>query len=207
MSNSETFIKSIGAGVFIGIGCIVYTTCPIKLPGALLFSLGLLSVIMLKQNLYTGKVGYLLTEFNTTKEFLLNVAKLTEIFVGNFVGIYLTAIAWTASRHYSVIDVSARVNDTIPSLFVLGILCGILMFTAVEAYSRYSNPIIVILCVTVFIVAGFEHSIADMFYLICSDATVGQSLKVIGCVALGNAVGGVIAHMVSKYNYITGVLK
>ena len=51
-------VKSILAGLLISLAGIVYLNCPEKIVGSLLFSLGLISVILLEANLFTGKIGY-----------------------------------------------------------------------------------------------------------------------------------------------------
>jgi formate/nitrite transporter FocA (FNT family) len=48
-------MKSILAGIFIGIGCCLYLSIPDKLIGALCFSLGLLGIRIFQLNLFTGK--------------------------------------------------------------------------------------------------------------------------------------------------------
>ena len=52
-------IKSINAGVCVSIGCKIYLSCENKYIGALLFSIGLIAILILDFNLFTGKVCYL----------------------------------------------------------------------------------------------------------------------------------------------------
>ena len=49
-----------------------------------------------------------------------------------------------------------------PRVFFAGVLCGILMYTAVWVYKQKNTAAAIFFCVPVFILAGFEHSIADM---------------------------------------------
>ena len=51
-------IKSVLAGVLIALAGHIYLNCANKIVGAFLFSIGLIGVIVLQANLYTGKVGY-----------------------------------------------------------------------------------------------------------------------------------------------------
>ena len=69
---------SIVAGMMIAIGGVIYLTLS-GLEGALLFSMGLLTILCLKLELFTGKAGLL-----TTKE--ITPGKLLEIWIGNFIG-------------------------------------------------------------------------------------------------------------------------
>ena len=74
---------SIAAGVMISIGGIIFLTLS-GLEGALLFSMGLLTILCLKLELFTGKAGLL-----TTNE--ITPGKLLEIWIGNFLGTLGTA--------------------------------------------------------------------------------------------------------------------
>ncbi len=54
------FIKSIAAGIMISIGGAAFLSCENRYVGAFLFCVGLISVVALGFNLYTGKIGYVL---------------------------------------------------------------------------------------------------------------------------------------------------
>ena len=78
---------------------------------------------------------------------------------------------------------------------------GILMFIAVDFYKQRKSFLAIFFCVPVFILAGFEHSIADMFY-VCSAGAFGlDSLIFILLVLLGNAIGCMLIPFVRKYAY------
>ena len=69
----------------------------------------------------------------------------------------------------------AKINDSPWSLLILAFFCGILMYLAVETFKREDlNPVIrmttVFLCVAVFILCGFEHCIANMYYFSVAGA-------------------------------------
>lgn len=75
-----TLIKSILAGVMIGVGCNVYLSCDNKYIGALLFSIGLITILIFEFNLYTGKVCYIPQKgISFTKQVLI-------ILIGNIIG-------------------------------------------------------------------------------------------------------------------------
>ena len=50
--------KSTLAGILIGLGVIANLQSPIPALGALLFSFGLLTIINMQLNLFTGKIGF-----------------------------------------------------------------------------------------------------------------------------------------------------
>ena len=74
---------SIVAGMMIAIGGTIYLTLS-GLEGALLFSMGLLTILCLKLELFTGKAGLL-----ATRE--ITLGKLLEIWIGNFLGSWIFA--------------------------------------------------------------------------------------------------------------------
>ena len=81
-STAKEIKKSILAGILIGLGVIINTQAEYKILGALLFSFGLLTIIHMKLNLFTGKIGYL-NKFN-------QASLLPIILLYNLVGIAIT---------------------------------------------------------------------------------------------------------------------
>ena len=91
--------------------------------------------------------------------------------------------------------VRLKVLDSPASLLILSIFCGILMFTALDAFRNEKlpsvcRPVMVFLCVMVFILSGFEHCIANMYYFSVADAWNGHTFMLILLMTLGNSIGG-----------------
>ena len=91
--------------------------------------------------------------------------------------------------------VNVKMADDALSLLILSIFCGMLMFTAVDAFRNEKlpsvcRPVMVFLCVMVFILSGFEHCIANMYYFSVANVLTGQSLLLILLMTLGNSIGG-----------------
>ena len=84
------FIKSVLAGMFIGIGCLAYLSSTDKIIGALLFTVGLFVILTFKLNLFTGKICYIIEK----KNYLEVVITL----IGNFIGTLLLALICRATR-------------------------------------------------------------------------------------------------------------
>ena len=158
----KTILKSILAGVLIALAGIVYLNCSDKIVGSFLFSFGLCLVIILEANLYTGKVGYV-----NSKRSVLDLA----IMLGfNLLSAFLVGlIAKTGSLHDSADSVvSAKLNvfyDTWWITLLKSIGCGICIYGSVEGYKKTKSFVPVILGVMVFILAGFNHCVADAFYI------------------------------------------
>ena len=191
-------IKSILAGICISIGCIVNIKSGLGLQGALLFSLGLMSVVCFGYNLYTGKAGFLTFR---DKESNITPKKLLYILIGNIFGcvtLGFASLSFFNTNNYDILNKVVNVYQTsdlslynIMSFLTKAILCGMLMSTAVLHYKK--SMLILILCVTVFILCGFRHSIADAYYLsayLIQDNPVSiNALIYYIIVVLGNFIG------------------
>ena len=81
---------------------------------------------------------------------------------------------------------------------VAGIFCGALMYIAVEGYKQTKNPLILFVCVAGFILCGFEHCIADMFYVSVAQMWSTRAFLCVVVISLGNAVGGMLIPMCKK---------
>lgn len=187
------------AGGAIGIGGCVYLSLDNKVIGALMFTVGLYAICVHGLNLYTGKIGYLV---NQPFSYCLDLA---IIWIGNLAGTFLAALAIQETRIASVSEKAAemcevKLNDSQMSLFLLGIFCGFLMFVAVDGYRSAKNPVILFMGVAVFILCGFEHCIADMFYFSVAKLWSGKAFLRILVITLGNSFGAVLIPLVKKGN-------
>ena len=72
------------------------------------------------------------------------------------------------------------------------------MFTAVELYKRTKNPLGIFVCVPVFILSGFEHCIANMFYFTVAEMWSAKAFGYLIIMTLGNAVGGMFIPLIRK---------
>lgn len=188
----KILIRAVLAGAMISVGCVVYGMCQSKLLGAVLFSFGLFCICNYKLNLYTGKIGYLVR--NRSVEYL---AELGLTLVGNLCGAFLTALLIRQTRIAGKLlefvgpVAQAKNADTFLSLLILSFFCGILMFLGVDIFSRSQYPVsqvlAVVFAVTIFILAGFEHCVANMFYYFFASALDVPRLLVM---ILGNSLGG-----------------
>ena len=67
------------------------------------------------------------------------------------------------------------------------------MYVAVEGFRLKGNPLILMFCVSVFILCGFEHCIANMFYLSMAGMWSAKSVGYLLIMTLGNSLGAVLA--------------
>jgi len=195
MKHVSALVNSILAGILIGIGGVVYLSLDNKIFGATFFSIGLLAICTFGLNLFTGKVCYI---FNNKPSY---VPWTLLVWAGNFIGTWLAAICFRATRISVIVEKAAalsaaKTGDSLLSLFILGIFCNILIFVSVDSYKNNPHAVgkylILVLGVLVFILCGFEHCIADMFYFSLAGAWNAQTFLCIIVITLGNVVGGVL---------------
>ena len=191
------FVLAMIAGLAIGIGGIVFLSVEIKLAGALMFTVGLYAICVHELNLFTGKVGYL------PERTPLYLFDLLVIWLGNLTGTWITAALALHSRIKGISELAqsmceVKKSDGILSLFFLGILCGFLMYVAVDGYAKTKNPLILCMGVAAFILGGFEHCIADMFYFSAAEMWSFDTLLRVLVITLGNSVGGMFIPLGKK---------
>lgn len=195
--------KSILSGILISIGgCVYLASIPAGLNwfGALLFSGGLFAICVYGFNLYTGKVGYIACHFKDVKYIgfvgqvcLFNI--ITTFLLGVLIGKFFPNIRETAVKVYTAKLAASYWKDLIS-----GIFCGMLMFLAVDTWKQ-GQKIGMFIYVPVFIIAGFDHSIANSFYngAALSEATwTLNNLWFVLIVIAGNAIGGMIFPLMMR---------
>ncbi len=197
------FIYAILAGISIAIGgtAFLYNSSlgGAKIIGSVLFCVGLYAVCTLGYNLFTGKVGYVFE--NDSKEY---IPFLIYVWVGNYIGsiIFGLVIRYVMSGNQKFLESAENVAKTKVNLvnqpfklFLLAVLCNILVVLAVEEF-RFNQHELgkylgILGGITVFVFLGFEHSIANMYYMSVGNKIV-EGIPNILIVTLGNIVGGVI---------------
>ena len=200
--NIEILIKSILAGIMIGIGGTIYLSLDNKIVGSILFAIGLFIIVVYSFNLYTGKIGYLINNFN--KKY---IRELIITLIGNLIGTFFVGFILRYTRTYNMISEKAKtladikLNDTLISILILSFFCGILMYLAVNTYKEVKDIgkyLAVFLGVIVFILCGFEHCIANMYYFSVSSTWSLNTLLYLLVMILGNSLGGILIPLCNK---------
>lgn len=178
--------QSILSGLVVGLGVVINTQTDNTYIGAMLFSLGLLTIIECDLKLYTGKIGFIND---------IPIYNLIQIFLYNLIGVLIPVLISCTQNGFfdKVINLSnIKYSNTYFELFLYGLMCGVLMFIAVYC----KKPIITILCIMTFILSGYEHCIAD-FPLLCINFNSENLLKFI-CIFTGNSLGSIITNKLMK---------
>ena len=167
-----------------------------------------------RYGLFTGKVGYIV---NREPAYILEVL---VTLASNAVGTFISAILLRQTRFFTTVvsgmeqtieervtaAVDGKIHDDPLSIFVLALFCGMLMFTAVEvnrqcrAKGNFVGALFgVVFPVVVFIICGFNHCIADMFYyFFCGCPDVPAAILYFVLAILGNAAGGMLIPAMKK---------
>lgn len=196
-------IKSFAAGVMIAIGGTVFLMVENVVIGSMLFSIGLFVIVSNELSLFTGKVGYIFeNKINYLLELLITI-------LGNFLGTFVTALCLLQTRLATKLHTKAsaltfyKLSDSAISIFILSIFCGALMFLAVNGHkflkSSLGKHLSIFLCVSVFILSGFEHCVANMFYFSVSESLSVKSLLYLTYMILGNSVGAILFALLEKF--------
>ncbi|PID34852.1 MAG: formate transporter FocA [candidate division SR1 bacterium] len=231
---SKTVVSSILAGMFIAFGG-VFTVNSItglggvipfgitKLIYGLTFSLGLILVMVAGAELFTGNSLLIVAFLNKKIGGLKFLKNLLLVWIFNFVGVLIIVTMLVLGKWYLGADSDIatlslniglhKLEYSFVQAFVLGILCNIFVCLAVRlswtAKTVSGKILAIIFPITAFVGLGFEHSVANMYYLsfawILKTLGLGANLHGIVTltwsnifvhnllpVTLGNIVGGAI---------------
>jgi formate/nitrite transporter len=210
------------AGAFISLGGMFYLVVttgstlgvgPTKLLGGLAFSLGLILVVIAGAELFTGNNLVAMAWASGRVRFSELVRNWVLVYLGNVAGCLGTvALLYLAGTH-ELADGSlgdravaiglAKSELSLGTAFARGVLCNVLVCLAVwlamAGRSVTDKILAIVFPITAFVAAGFEHSIANWFFLpyawlLDGEASMGlagaaQNLVV---VTLGNIFGGTL---------------
>ncbi|MBZ9633247.1 formate/nitrite transporter family protein [Clostridium sp. FP1] len=184
----QTLILGILAGAFIAIGGFsaamashsIENVGVAKLVSGIIFPVGLMLVIICGAELFTGNC--LLTVAYAQKKITLKkmLKNWTIVYFANFIGafiivvlIYYSGLLSTSGGKFGgyVIKVAAyKCGLTFIQAFTSGILCNFVVSLAVwgsyAAKDVVSKVFISFFPIMAFVIAGFEHSVANMYYLL-----------------------------------------
>lgn len=198
----KNFVSALLGGTCIGLGGIAFLTLESKVLGALFFTVGLFTICTFHLNLFTGKVCYV---FQRDRAY---ARELPLIWLGNLAGTGLVAAVVRLSRLAPLSEKAAaicqvKLSDTLVSLFLLSLLCNIFIYIAVEGFQK--NPhelgkyLSLFFGVMGFVLCGFEHCVANMFYFSVSGAWSGEALVRLLVMTLGNSAGGILFPLVRQW--------
>lgn len=185
--------SSVLAGIAIGIAGFGFLASGVQSEtygpaiGAVLFSFGLLTVVGYRLKLYTGTAGFISREA---------IGELFLILVGNIAGCFLVSLLARVSP--MDIQMSAqrilelRLSSGALKCGLLAIGCGFIMTTAVR-FAREKQFLPLLFGVPLFILCGFPHCVADVFYFLCVPVSfLFPNILSVICVYLSIVAGNLI---------------
>lgn len=178
---------SILAGLAIGIAGLIYLSIYpwSNTLAALCFSIGLIIVILEDYHLYTGKIGYVNK---------YSIPSYVTCFLGNLIGVAIIALFFL-NHPMALALVENKLNYSPLEMLIRAIGCGFLMYVATHGKILPEKILRAIICVFGFIIAGFEHSIADLLYFLMAGRLFeSYSLLLIGMAVLGNTIGAILGN-------------
>ncbi len=209
-------LSSFLAGVFISLGAFVSVNVGLGLPvgmakfvGGIAFSSALILIVLTGLELFTGNVltafSFIKNKFSRKSFFKLWVV----VYLGNFFGCLTTAILINSSGlcdniYDKLINIaSMKCSLTFSEAFIRGIFCNMLVCIAVlfanQAKTIQGKILGIMIPITVFIASGFEHSIANMFFVPIGGASFPQFLHNLIPVTCGNIIGALILVLILYY--------
>ena len=202
MKAVRTFAYGVMAGFFVSIGGTAFLSIENRVVAALFFTTGLFAISNYGFNLFTGKVCYLL---DNGPGYLWDLAL---IWLGNLGGTLIaTALLGLTRAHPALAEtaaplVAAKLGDGLLSVFVLSVFCNVLIFIAVDGYriipDALGKYLALFLGVAVFAISGFEHCVANMYFISLTGSWSADAVLFIIVNTVGNSLGGLLVPAVKK---------
>ena len=195
-------VNGILAGILIAIGGSVFLACYgdgsliSRTVGAVFFSVALLCICYKGYSLFTGKVGYIPEKHDKNAFSVLLWGLLGNAIATILIGLALREALPSIAPPAELIC-TAKLTQEWWQTLLRAIFCGMLMYLAVSIYRDKNTTSAIFFCVPVFILAGFEHSIANMFYFGAAGMVNLDSALYLAIVILGNSIGGMLLPSLS----------
>jgi formate transporter len=189
MSALDVFVLAVLAGAFIALGAAFATTVAsggadvpygvLRLVVGLAFTLGLILVVVAGAELFTGNNLIVMAWADRRVSSGRLLRNWGLVYAGNFVGAFATAVLVFLSQQYTfgggqvgvtaLSIAAAKTNLGFGQAIVLGLLCNALVCLAVwltyGAHTTADKILAVIPPIAAFVALGFEHSVANMYFI------------------------------------------
>ncbi len=211
----KMFIFGIAAGAFIALGGLgsqfagMYVN---KLAGAFVFPIGLTMVVLTGSELFTGNCLLLMPLIRKQITAARLIVSWCIVYVGNAIGGILVAIAAyfggvlpeeAQAAAIKAFETKCALEGS--DMLIRGILCNVLVCIAVylafSAKERTGKILSLFLPTALFVLCGFEHCVANWYFLPIGSLYSGGSILCLGAlknlflVSIGNIVGGALISL------------
>ena len=187
MSKENRMAKSVLAGTLIGMGAAASSVAAhtitdvgvARLAAALVFPVGLMMVILLGAELFTGDCLMAMSVSDGKQSLKEIIHVLVSVYLGNFIGAAMVAVLIVASGQlnysggmlgaYTIKVAMGKINISFVEGVTSGLLCNVLVCAAVLmaicAKDVTGKLIAIFFTIMLFVTAGFEHCVANMYYI------------------------------------------
>lgn len=196
MNIFKCFILSILAGMFIAFGalsssvasCTIENPSVAKLIQSIVFPAGLSMVVLFGAELFTGDCLITISVLERKTNLLKFIRTLIIVYIGNLVGSLIVAAFSVYGHTMSAFDgalaqnivsiASNKCEISFSDAILRGVLCNVLVCLAVwmtmTTKSVAGKIAALFFPIMVFVISGFEHSVANMFYIPAAIMTSKQ---------------------------------
>ena len=212
----KTLILAICSGIFLSLAGLASTVASSmienysisKFMAAIIFPMGLILIIFMKTELFTGNSLMIIPVLNKNIKIKKMIRNWLIVYIGNLIGSIIVAYLISETPLVDKLNdtfiniANNKVNLEFKESLILGIFCNLLVCTSVYlagvAKSNMEKIIVIFIPVFIFIVLSFEHSVANMFSLSIGyilDNSIGLKdilLSNLLPVTIGNILGGTI---------------
>lgn len=214
LGTAETLLLAVLAGAFIGLGAMFATTVTVgdlpfgveRLLAGIVFSLGLILVVVAGAELFTGNNLIVIAAASGRVSLSRVMRNWGLVYAGNLVGAVATAALVVAGSQQDFGEGGVGANmlaiaETKGGLgfgqaLALGVLCNALVCLAIwltySARTVTDKVLAIVFPISAFVAAGFEHSVANMYFLSVGLFAEGKVDGDFPHVTLGDALGNLI---------------
>lgn len=185
---TEVFLGGILAGTFVGLAATTsITVCAdmmeyfgsgfTKLISGVVFSLGLIIIVLSGSELFTGSNLFIVTYYRDRRQLKKLLLYWCYVYISNFIGAVLLVYIIIKSGifdediyvNYIMRITNSKLNMSFTQAFLRGLLCNFLVCLAVRVGEASEDVIgkvaVFIYIISAFVINSFEHSIANMFFI------------------------------------------
>ncbi|PSU32308.1 formate transporter FocA [Photobacterium lutimaris] len=186
-TSSMTLGLAIMAGAFIGLAFVFYITVTTgsamtgwglsRLVGGIVFSMGLILIVLCGGELFTSSVLSSISWANREISLKKMLSLWAKVYIGNFIGAMFMLMLISAAGMFmlnngqwglNALNIAQhKLHHTTMQAFSLGVLCNLLVCLAIwmtfSSANALTKAMLMVLPVSMFVSSGFEHSVANMF--------------------------------------------
>ncbi len=209
------FLRAVMAGFFIAVamiynnvtGNVFEGSAPGKFLAALVFSIAVLLIVMVGGELFTGNNLVMAFGVYDKKVGWGDLDKVWVVsYIGNFVGCVILSLIFVGGGASGTADyfagyVEGKLTIPLGQMFCRAVLCNFFVCLAVlcglKLKSESAKFLMIVICISGFVLSGFEHCIANMATFttalcLVPGLSIAGIVRNLVVVTIGNIIGGAV---------------